>query len=97
MESQDPTHLNTRYLLAVMLERKRILRPQKSPDKKTLVYEHASTGETFIVTDPELSLHDLLQVQEEVSLLLSGLSSPQVEASVEAAESEAPEPEADSR
>jgi len=27
LESNDPAHLNTRYLLAVMLERKRILRP----------------------------------------------------------------------
>ena len=76
IESNDPAHTNTRYLLAVMLERKRLLRPQQSPDKRTLVYEHASTGETFIVTDPRLSLADLISVQEEVSALLSGLSSP---------------------
>lgn len=76
MESQDPAHLKTRYLLAVMLERKRILRPQQSPDKGTLVYEHATTGEIFIVSDPQLSLADLTSVQEEVSALLSGLTSP---------------------
>jgi hypothetical protein len=76
MESQDPAHLNTRYLLAVMLERKRILRPQQSPDSNTLIYEHGKTGETFIITDPGLSLTDLLAVQEEVSTLLSGLSTP---------------------
>ena len=74
MESQDPAHLNTRYLLAVMLERKRILKPQKSPEKGTLIYEHAATGETFIITDPQLSLDDLVAVQEEVSALLSGLT-----------------------
>ncbi len=76
LESNDPSHVNTRYLLAVMLERKRVLRPQPSPESGTLVYEHAATGETFIVTDPALSLSDLASVQEEVSALLSGLSAP---------------------
>ena len=74
VESSDPAHLNTRYLLAVMLERKRILRPQPSPEKGTLVYEHAATGEIFIIADPKLSLSDLVSVQEEVSALLAGLS-----------------------
>ena len=76
MESGDPGHLNTRYLLAVMLERKRILRPQKSPQQGTLLYEHVQTGETFIIADPGLSLTDLITVQEEVSALLSGLTAP---------------------
>jgi hypothetical protein len=74
IESNDPAHTNTRYLLAVMLERKRVLRPQPSPDKGTLVYERAGTGETFIIVDPNLSLSDLVAVQEEVSALLSGLA-----------------------
>jgi hypothetical protein len=76
LESNDPSHVNTRYLLAVMLERKRILRPQPSVEKGMLVYEHARTGETFLIVDPELSLSDLVAVQEEVSALLLGLSSP---------------------
>ena len=76
LESNDPAHANTRYLLAVMLERKRILRPQPSEDTSLLVYEHAKTGETFLVTDPRLSLADLAAVQEEVSTLLAGLSAP---------------------
>jgi hypothetical protein len=74
IESNDPTHTNTRYLLAVMLERKRVLKPQPSPDKSTLIYERAGTGETFIINDPNLSLSDLAAVQEEVSALLSDLS-----------------------
>jgi len=74
IESNDPAHTNTRYLLAVMLERKRVLKPQPSPDKTTLIYERTGTGETFIITDPHLSLSDLVAVQEEVSALLSGLS-----------------------
>jgi hypothetical protein len=76
IESNDPAHTNTRYLLAVMLERKRVLKPQPSPDKTTLIYERTGTGETFIITDPHLSLSDLVAVQEEVSALLSGLSAP---------------------
>jgi hypothetical protein len=76
LESNDPAHTNTRYLLAVMLERKRILRPQPSADKGILVYERAGTGETFLIADPNLSLSDLARVQEEVTALLSGLSAP---------------------
>lgn len=91
-ESNDPAHTNTRYLLAVMLERKRILRPQPSPEKGVLLYEHASTGETFIVSDPDLSLADLASVQEEVSALLSGLTAPPPP--TEVAEAQAPAREA---
>ena len=78
LESNDPAHANTRYLLAVMLERKRILRPQPSEVPTLLVYEHSKTGETFLIADPRLSLSDLAAVQEEVSALLSGLSAPPV-------------------
>lgn len=81
-ESNDPAHTNTRYLLAIMLERKRILRPQPSPDRGVLVYEHASTGEIFMIPDPALSLADLTAVQEEVSRLLAGLSAPSGEPAV---------------
>jgi hypothetical protein len=80
MESNDPAHTKTRYLLAVMLERKRILRPQPSPEKSTLLYEHGTTGETFIIQDPGLSLSDLVAVQEEVSALLTGLAATPVPA-----------------
>lgn len=96
LESNDPAHTNTRYLLAVMLERKKILRPQPSPGKETLVYEHASTGETFLIADPNLSLSDLAAVQEEVSALLAGMSSPapaETTGSTEAATAHATEEE----
>ena len=85
IEQNDPRHAPAAYILAVMLERKRILRPQPSPEKGTLIYEHASTGETFIITDPRLSLADLAGVQQEVSALLAGLSSPSLATSPEAA------------
>ena len=89
LESNDPAHTNTRYLLAVMLERKRILRPQPSEDKGILVYERAGTGETFLIADPNLSLSDLAQVQEEVSALLSGLSAPPAAPAEESSEDSA--------
>jgi hypothetical protein len=76
LDSPDPSHANARYLLAVMLERKKVLRHRPSPDASLLVYEHASTGETLVIPDPGLSLSDLAAVQEEVSTLLAGLSAP---------------------
>ena len=72
LNQQDLKHQNVCYILALMLERKKLLRPLPSPEKRTLLYEHVGTGETFILTDPELSLENLVQVQQEVSALLSG-------------------------
>jgi hypothetical protein len=76
VEENDPAHTNARYLLAVMLERKRVLRPQPSAESGTLIYERVGTGETFIISDPDLSLSDLEKVQIEVSALLTGLAEP---------------------
>lgn len=63
-----------RYLLAVMLERKRILKEVevKRADDGSLirVYERAVTGEVFIIPDPELKLDEIEQVQMEVVGLL---------------------------
>ena len=73
--SDDPTQSNARYILAVMLERKRVLRPRgtniATSGKKILVYEHSTTGESFLVTDPELRLDQLEEVQKEIALLLT--------------------------
>ena len=40
--NQDPASANARYILALMLERKRILRPVESRDAGLLVYEHSA-------------------------------------------------------
>ena len=72
LASNDPAHRNACYILALMLERKKVLRPLASPDTSTLLYERAGTGETFIITDPHLSLENLIAVQQEVSELLKG-------------------------
>jgi len=76
IEKNDPQYRNSIFILAVMLERRRILaekevRPQEG-DLVLRVYEHRQTGETFIIGDPVLSLDQLEHVQSEVANLLSG-------------------------
>ena len=72
-----PEHARTCYVLALMLERKRLLRPiaptqpVKNGDDRLLVYEHARTGEVFFITDPELRLDAIEEVQREVAELLN--------------------------
>ena len=68
-ENSDATK-NSRYILALMLERKRILKPMESTDPDVLVYERAQTGETFLIPNPRLSLAQVPEVQREVSALL---------------------------
>jgi hypothetical protein len=73
---EDADDTNAIYILAVMLERKKILAEkdvQIRDDKtKVRVYEHKKTGETFLVVDPELKLAEIEKVQEEVVGLLGG-------------------------
>ena len=64
---------NACYVLAAMLERKRVLKQIKSEEATTgrvLIYEHAATGDVFIVPDPQLRLDELENVQNEVANLL---------------------------
>jgi hypothetical protein len=68
-ENSDATK-NARYILALMLERKRILKPMDSSDPDVLVYERAQTGETFLIPNPRLSLAQVPEVQKEVTALL---------------------------
>ena len=68
----NPASVNARYILALILERKRILRPIESSDESLLVYEHAGTGESIVVPNPRLSLDQLSAVQNEVYEMLAG-------------------------
>jgi hypothetical protein len=72
--SNDPP-ANACYVLAVMLERKRVLKQVKieSRDRGTrvLIYEQGTTGDVFVVPDPQLRLDELENVQKEVAELLS--------------------------
>lgn len=73
-ESNDPSQNAARYILAVMLERKRVLRHRDTvtteDGKELLVYEHAQTGESLTVPDPHLRLDQLAEVQQQVAALL---------------------------
>ena len=69
-ENRQP---NACYVLAVMLERKRILKPiqkETAESGAVLIYEHAKTGDVFIVPDVQLRLDELESVQNEVATLL---------------------------
>lgn len=74
MELEDPAKVNVIFILAVMLERRRILAEkevQLQPDgRKIRVYEHKKTGESFVVPDPQLRLQEIESVQREVMELL---------------------------
>ena len=73
LSKNNPANTNACYVLAVMLERKRVLKQVKAEpagDRPILIYEHAKTGDAFIVPDAKLRLDELAHVQHEVSLLL---------------------------
>ena len=74
MKYEEITNLIVVFILAVMLERKKLLKErdvQKMEDgRKLRVYEHKKTGESFLIVDPELKLNALGDVQEQVALLL---------------------------
>ena len=72
----DPAMKNVVYVLAVMLERSKILveRDRKELDDGTIrrVYEDRKQGDTFVILDPRLRLENLAEVQTQVVALLSG-------------------------
>jgi len=70
--SENPP-ANACYVLAAMLERKRVLKQIKTENAekgRLLIYEHGATGDVFIVPDPGLRLDELESVQNEVAQLL---------------------------
>jgi hypothetical protein len=71
-EEEEHTE-NARYILAVMLERKKLLREtdtQEIPSGILRIYEHRKSGDVYIIKDPQISLSDVDRVQEEVRQLL---------------------------
>jgi hypothetical protein len=73
LAQNDPANSNACYVLAVMLERKRVLKQvktERADDRPVLVYEHAKSGDVFIVPEVRLRLAELEHVQHEVSQLL---------------------------
>jgi hypothetical protein len=80
IELNDPQYIPAGFILAVMLERKRLLKvkEQLSRDGRRLfVYEQPGTGDLFTIVDPDLRLDQLEQVQRDVAALLEhGLNPP---------------------
>ncbi|HUE49785.1 MAG TPA: hypothetical protein VMQ39_01825, partial [Candidatus Dormibacteraeota bacterium] len=71
--SSESPPANACYVLAAMLERKRVVKQIKTEEAATgrvLIYEQAATGDVFIVPDPQLRLDELEDVQNEVANLL---------------------------
>jgi hypothetical protein len=74
IDEDDPRTEKARYILALMLERKKTLIPtdvKETGTRTLLFYEHADNGDVFIVTDPGLRLAEIESVQREVVDLLS--------------------------
>lgn len=72
-EDQEHTE-NTRYILAIMLERQKILREtdtQPTSNAILRIYEHRKTAEIFIIKDPNIPLEQIETIQNEVIELLS--------------------------
>jgi hypothetical protein len=82
IEQNDPRYAPAGYILAVMLERKRILKVKEQiirDGRRTFIYEQPKTGDMFTIADPDLRLDQLEAVQRDVATLLEqGLNPPPV-------------------
>lgn len=98
IERNDPKFAAASFILAVMLERKRILKVKEQLRReggRVFVYEQPKTGDLFTIPDPDLQLNQLEAVQRDVaSLLEHGIDGPAVvtDAPPAAAGSEPPAP-----
>lgn len=94
MLESGPEHSNARYILALMLERKRLLKEvevKRGDDGSlTRIYENGKTGEVFVIPDPQLRLDQVEELQAQVAGLL-GAPAPVVPAAPAPAESGATE------
>ena len=73
IEVNDPKYAAASFILAVMLERKRILKVKeqiRTEDKRIFIYEQPKTGDVFTIPDPALQLNQLEEVQRDVGQLL---------------------------
>ena len=73
LETGEERWREASYILAVMLERKRILKVKeqiKEESGRVFVYEQPKSGDLFTIPDPNLKMEELEQVQIEVAALL---------------------------
>ena len=89
IELNDPHYTAAAYILAVMLERKRLLKIKEQLQRdgqRVFIYEQPKTGDVFTVVDPNLQLNQLEAVQHDVAALLEhGLNPPAAEVATTAA------------
>jgi hypothetical protein len=80
IELNDPKLIPAGYILAVMLERKRILKVKEQfqrDGQRVFVYEHGKSGDVFTIVDPGLQLNQLEEVQRDVAHLMEHGFEPQ--------------------
>jgi hypothetical protein len=96
IETNDPKHGPVCYILAVMLERKRLLKVKEQiqrDDRRVFIYEQPRTGDIFTITDPNLQLNQLEEVQRATAELLAHGVNPPPPAGQPAADIASPEQE----
>jgi hypothetical protein len=80
MEKNDPEFRAASFILAVMLERKKLLKVKaqmKENGVRVFVYEQPKTGDLFTIPDPNLQLTQLEAVQRQVAQLMeTGVETP---------------------
>ena len=83
IELNDPHYVPAAYILAVMLERKRLLKIKEQlhrDGQRVFIYEQPKSGDLFTIVDPNLQLNQLEAVQHDVGALLEhGLNPPAAE------------------
>lgn len=95
--NNEPNEENTRLVqfLALMLERKRILRPKgKNADGDKNIYEHAKTKELYEVPVGDLDPAFFIAVQEQLSVLVGSPKTTAAETPKTTADESAGEPQA---
>jgi len=80
IELNEPRYVPAAYILAVMLERKRLFKVKEQvmrENQRVFIYEQPGTGDVFTILDPNLQLDQLEAVQRDVAALLEhGLNPP---------------------
>jgi len=80
VEENDARYAPAMFILAVMLERKRVFKVKEQivcDGKRVFIYEEPRTGDVFTISDPDLRLDQLDEVQRNVAQLLEhGLNPP---------------------
>src|SRR5262245_33793149 len=70
VELNEPAWQSATFILAVMLERKRVLKVKdqvRRDGRRVFIYELGRSGEIFLIADPELRLDQLQEVQRTVT------------------------------